>query len=284
MSTSDNTTKNAVSEDGNSKDKAFTPSDIFHLIENFGIQLPPFWPDEPALWFVKIEAIFALSGVNDDDTKYYYVITQLERYAAEVKDILLNPPVKEKYEQLKSELIKRLSASRKIELTQQFLHEEIGDRRPSAFLHHLQHLAGACGIPDDFIKTVWIRRLPEPIKIVVASLPDSSLMALADLADKVHDLLPPAPQAASKETISESMIEKLSKEINELSLRVQALSKDSRSRSRERSRRDRSTTRSHSNYRKFPTCIFHHRFGNSTRRCLKPCDYQPSSRNASGCQ
>lgn len=266
-------------EDGgstSSEQKTFIPSDIFRV----GVRLPPFWPEEPAVWFAQIEGSFALSGIKDDDTKYHYVSAQLEhRYAAEVKDILVSPPAKGKYERLKSELIKRLSASREKELTQLLMHEELGDRRPSAFLRHLQHLAGP-NIPDDFIKTVWTSRLPGNIQIVVASQPESSLQALADLADKIHDLVPQAPQVSSAEAIPNSMIEKLSKEIAELSRQVQALSsRDSRPRSKQR---DRSKSRSQSNYRKYPICIFHYRYGDKAKRCLKPCDYQPGSGKARG--
>lgn len=262
-----------------SKERTFTPSDICRV----GVRLPPFWPEEPAVWFAQIEGSFALSGVKDDDTKYYYVSSHLEnRYAAEVKDILINPPVSGKYDKLKSELIKRLSASREKELTQLLMHEELGDRRPSAFLRHLQHLAGP-NIPDDFIKTVWTSRLPGNIQIVVASQPESSLSALADLADKVHDLVPSAPQVAATDAEPNSIAEKLSKEIAELSRQVKALStRDSRSRSRNRNQRGRSNTRSQSNYKRYPTCIFHHRYGDKARRCLKPCDYQSGSGKAKG--
>lgn len=167
MSTSDNASKDTEDGGSHSEKRTFTPSDIFRV----GVRLPPFWADEPAVWFAQIECSFALSGVKDDDTKYHYVSAQLEhRYAAEVKDILVNPPAKGKYEKLKSELIKRLSASREKELTQLLMHEELGDRRPSAFLRHLQHLAGP-NIPDDFIKTVWTSRLPGNILfLLVATL------------------------------------------------------------------------------------------------------------------
>lgn len=283
MSKSDNaSSRQSDDERSHSKERTFTPSDIFRV----GVRLPPFWPEEPAVWFAQIEGSFALSGVKDDDTKYNYVSAQLEhRYAAEVKDILINPPAKGKYDKLKSELIKRLSASREKELTQLLMHEELGDRRPSAFLRHLQHLAGP-NIPDDFIKTVWTSRLPGNIQIVVASQPESSLLALADLADKVHDLVPPAPQVASTsaDAVPNSMIEKLTKEIAQLSRQVQALStRDSRSRNRDRSQRHgKSNTRSQSNYRKYPTCVFHHRYGDKARRCLKPCDYESGTGKARG--
>ncbi|CAG5047382.1 unnamed protein product [Parnassius apollo] len=84
--------------------ESFTPSDICRV----GVRLPPFWPEEPGVWFAQIEGNFAFSGIKDDDTKYLYVISQLDhRYAAEVKDIIVSPPEKGKYEKLKTELIKR---------------------------------------------------------------------------------------------------------------------------------------------------------------------------------
>ena len=36
---------------------------------------------------------FALSNITEDWTKFYYVISQLEnKYAAEVEDVISNPP------------------------------------------------------------------------------------------------------------------------------------------------------------------------------------------------
>lgn len=136
-------------------------------------RLPPFWPQEPAVWFAQVEGQFLLAGITTDETKFYYVLSTLEyQYAAEVK-----------YEKLKSELIKRLSASREREVKQLLVHEELGDRKPSQFLRHLRHLAGP-NMPDDFLKTIWTSRLPQNIQTVVASQPQSTLESLAELADR----------------------------------------------------------------------------------------------------
>lgn len=256
----------------NAEEKTFTPSDICRV----GVRLPPFWPEEPAVWFAQIEGSFALSRIKDDETKYYYVSAQLEhRYAAEVKDILVNPPATGKYDMLKSELIKRLSASREKEVTQLLMHEELGDRRPSQFLRHLRHLAGK-NIPDDFIRTIWSSRLPASLQTVIASQPSSTLEALADLADKVHDLVPQTAQIASTDAVSSSTLEKLATEVAELSRQVKLLSLNggrSRSRDSRHVQNKKERTRSRSNYRKFPNCFYHHKYGDNARTCIKPCDY-----------
>lgn len=269
-------------EFSDAEDKTFTPSDICRV----GVRLPPFWPEEPAVWFAQIEGSFALSKIKDDDTKYFYVSAQLEhRYAAEVKDILVNPPATGKYETLKSELIKRLSASREKEVTQLLMHEELGDRRPSQFLRHLRHLAGK-NIPDDFIRTIWTSRLPASLQTVIASQPESTLQALADLADKVHDLVPSSPQVASADAGHSAILDRLSKEVAELSRQVKMLTTNNnnsgRSRPRNRNRqRSKSLTRSHSSYRKFPNCFYHNKYGDNARICVKPCDYMQGKASGS---
>ncbi|XP_068617431.1 uncharacterized protein [Battus philenor] len=104
-----------------------------------GVKIPPFWPEEPTLWFAQVEGQFQVSGITSDATKFYHVISQLEQqYAAEVKDIIIAPPQENKFLKLKTELIKRLSASQEKKLKQLLMHEELGDRKPSQFLRHLQ--------------------------------------------------------------------------------------------------------------------------------------------------
>lgn len=267
------TTSSHKVEDG---EKTFIPHDICRV----GVRIPPFWPEEPAVWFAQVEGSFALSKIKDDETKYYYVSGQLEhRYAAEVKDILVNPPATRKYETLKTELIKRLSASREKEVTQLLMHEELGDRRPSQLLRHMRHLAGK-NIPDDFIRTIWSSRLPTSLQTVIASQPESTLEALADLADKVHDLVPSTPQVACADAAPISLLEKLTMEVAELSRQVKSLSMNGSRRSRQGgSQRNRSRTRSQSSYRKYPNCFYHNKYGDNARTCVKPCDYQQGKAN-----
>lgn len=252
-------------------DNSGTPSDIYRV----AVRIPPFWPDDPALWFAQVESNFTLSRITEDETKFLYVTSQLDNiYASEVKDIIINPPNKGKFETLKTELIKRLSASREKQMKQLLMHEELGDRRPSQFLRHLQHLAGP-GYPDEFLKTTWTSRLPVNLQTVIASQPNTSLTDLADLADKVHELVPATPQVASVNPSGTITLQSLMNEVSRLSRQVEALSTGSgRSRSTTRgNNRDRSRPRSQSNYRKFPICFYHHKYGDKARRCQKPCDY-----------
>lgn len=115
------------------------PSGGHSEVGKVSVRVPPFWPEEPEIWFAQVEGQFSISGITNDATKFNYVISQLDnKFSREVKDVILNPPACDKYGKLKTELIKRLTASNEKKLKQLLMHEELGDRKPSQFLRHLK--------------------------------------------------------------------------------------------------------------------------------------------------
>jgi hypothetical protein len=257
--------------------------DVFKV----GVRVPPFWPEEPEIWFAQVEGQFAISGITSDVTKFNYVIGQLDnRYSREVKDAIINPPANDKYIKLKTELIKRLSASNENKIKQLLMHEELGDRKPSQFLRHLKSLAGA-NVPDDFLKTIWISRLPHGIQTVLAGQPPSAhLDDMADLADRVNEIAVTPPSVAStSQAIPSSVVTDLVKEVAELRRQLQQLttgrnSRQDRTTNIARSRSSSRHQRSSSSHRKFPVCWYHHKFGDDARKCIRPCDHKAG--NAKG--
>lgn len=251
------------------------PSNVFKV----GVRVPPFWAEEPEIWFAQVEGQFAIAGITSDLTKFNYVIGHLDnQHSREVKDIIINPPATDKYEKLKTELVKRLSASNEKKIKQLLMHEELGDRKPSQFLRHLKSLAGL-DVPDDFLRTIWISRLPHGIQAVLAGQPGAaSLEDLADLADRVNDLASTSPKvAAVGNATPNSVLLDLTREVAELRKQFQNLasSRNSRPRSRSsRGNRSGSRQRSQSNYRKFPLCWYHGKFGDKASKCVRPCDYK----------
>lgn len=253
------------------------------------VKIPPFWPDEPSIWFAQIEGQFSNAGITVDTTKFNYVIGELDqKYLREVRDIIVKPPETGKYEKLKQELIKRLSASKERKLQQLLMHEELGDRKPSQFLRHLQSLAGP-DVSDDLLTTIWTSRLPKEYQTMIAGHPDTSLESLSELTDKLHVIVSPSPCVASSSSSSGAstfMLESLQKEIAEMRREMKRLAathqsrSSSRGRPRSRSSSRRSSTRSNSSYRKYPVCWYHARYGSDAAKCVKPCDYK--SGNATG--
>ncbi|XP_035444422.2 uncharacterized protein LOC118272176 [Spodoptera frugiperda] len=251
--------------------------DIFRV----GVRVPPFWPEKPAIWFAQIEGQFAISNITADTTKFFYVVSHLDpRYASEVEDIIVSPPADDKYGRLKTELIKRLSESREKKVHQLLTHEELGDRKPSQFLRHLQHLAGP-KVPDEFLRTIWSSRLPSNIQSIIASQSSSPLEVLADLADKIHDVVPKGQVAAASSQVSDVLtltkqMTELVKQVEILTRKVNDLTRPGRSRSRSSSRH-----RSQSRSDVHPTCWYHYKFGKKATKCNQPCNFDSENPKSS---
>jgi hypothetical protein len=123
--------------------------------------------------------------------KFYHVISQLgNKYAAEVEDVITNPPHTDCYDRIKAELIRRLSLSEEQRVGQLLLHEEMGDRRPTQFLRHLRTLAGP-SVPSDFLRTLWTNRLSPNIQAIIATQAQVALDDVDQLGDKIAEVTPP---------------------------------------------------------------------------------------------
>lgn len=264
--------------------------------QKINLKVPAFSPDDPEIWFAILEGQFENFGITEDAVKFNNVITKLDIvHAKAVKDIIVNPPSQNRYAKIKSELIRRLSASHEKKVKQLLTHEELGDRKASQFLRHLRDLAGP-SVPEEFLRTIWSNRLPRSIQTVLASQPTEDLEQLADLADRIQEISAPGNVAAASASSSgpgpvsstSGEIAELRKMVERLAVKLDEHTRESRSRRYDRSdqqhrRRSssRSTTRSASSYRQYPVCWYHTIFKLKARKCQKPCDFNKSG-NAAG--
>lgn len=249
-----------------------TPSNIFKVTI-----LPPFWPERPALWFSQAEAIFETAGITRDSAKYGYVVSQLpEKFAAEVEDIITNPPNEDKYQYLKSELIRR-------RIRQLLGKEELGDRKPTQFLGHLRAIAGHSLHNETILKQLFFRRLPSNVQNIFAGHTDLPLEKLASLADRILDVSTqncPARPASSASTESDSS-DKSDPEIEDLSRRVDALMRQVgvlTVRVLQNQNASSSRSRSRGPYRpEQDFCWYHRRWRNKAHKCIIPCAWNEIS-------
>lgn len=273
-------------------------SELSSNLFRVGVKIPPFWPEDPELWFARLEGQFTISNIKTDSTKFYYAISQMDfATVAEVRDVIKAPPAENKYEMLKTCLISRLTESHEKKIKQLLVHEELGDRKPSQFLRHLQALAGPT-VPDDFLKTIWSSRLPSNIQTIIASQAETPLESLATLADRIHEVavsttpfvaatsFSPMTSYGSSTSCPTSWQDNLCRQVAELTKQVAALTVQQQSRSRNNQRgnfrsRTRSRSQSRSRQHNDKYCWYHNVFGAKAFKCSGNCTYKTENSSSS---
>lgn len=237
-------------------------------IHRVALKIPPFWAEEPMLWFAQIESQFAVGGITQDATKYAYVLANIEtKYAKEIREIIINPPANNKYEKIKETLIRRLSLSPEQQTRQLLEQEEMGDRKPSQFLRHLRSFSNSA-ISEQLLRTLWLSRLPFQVQAILATRQNDNLEDLAEQADRIHEV---SNRTATVASIQPTATSGLEQEVKELTKQVASLANrfEKKDRKRERSRsssRERKEDRS--------ICFYHQRFKEAAKKCNKPCDFK----------
>ncbi|XP_029157883.1 uncharacterized protein LOC114930298 [Nylanderia fulva] len=144
------------------------------------IKLPPFWRENPMLWFAQVEAGFALSQITSDESKF-----------------------------------------RESKLRRLLQGLDLGEERPSYCLQRLRNLAaGQCS--HSVLRTLFLERLPDPVRGILAANDTADLVQLALQADEIMDYTRGAPRINAVNSLS---IPDHSTEIAELHRRIEELTR-----------------------------------------------------------
>lgn len=274
------------------------------------LRLPPYWAHDPQLWFAQIDAQFAARNIVSQVTKYGYVIGVLPaEVAAEIRDIILQPPCDNPYNTLKSELIARTTMSAQRRLQQLLTNEELGDQKPTQLLRRMRALVGDATLDHSLLQELFLQRLPPETRRILAASAITSLDDLAKLADRIIDLSPPAPRpvaavnfqpencydsasASAPPAVMAALtttLQGMNAAIANLTAMVAGISVRDRSPARDdrdghvgrprysRPRRSRSRPRfqrrppSPTSTNPSPFCWYHYNYGAQARRCDPPC-------------
>ena len=305
----DGATANPADNGQTKEEQESTPS-VSHV--SIQLKLPPFWPHDPLVWFAQVEAQFDTKNIKSQATRFSHVVSSLQpEYAQEVRDILISPPKKDRYDTLKSELIRRTSASEQKRLQQLLTAEELGDRTPSQLLRRMQQLLGTSNIDENIFKQLFLQRLPTNIQLILASTRDSmDIHKLSEVADKIMETnthvahgttiaaLSSAPTDMKSQTMSAELKQLQAQLVAQLTAQVQTLTTmtsrsmmSGRSRSwskpREQSRGRQGNPNRNPNTQTSPQddglCWYHGRHGANAHKCVAPCSFAsnpPESRPA----
>lgn len=278
---------NSASADESSRETHSTP------YVSAVLRLPQFWADKPALWFALVEAQFNRSRIRSDDARYEHVIGQLDcRFASEVEDIITNPPQTNRYETLKTELIRRLSLSQDERVKKLLLQEELGDRKPTQFLRHLRALAGTGCVDENMLRTLFMQRLPPHVQQILKTQTALTLNDLAVMADGICEVNALSTPTVAAVTSTDTAIRNLTQRFDELARQVASLTSTHRQAQRSRSPHPRSQSRGGGRSRSASRsdgaedsslCWYHRRFGDEATRCRQPCTrFNQRSENPAG--
>lgn len=247
-------------------------------------KIPDFWPENPRLWFVQVEAILAPQKTSDAN-KYYMVVAKLSKEAIQqVADIVGNPPECNKFDTLKKRLLQIYEESETRQIQKLVSEVELGDQKPSHLLRKMKELARN-KIEEDTLKILWQGHLPPSVRAVLTVTSTKDLEELAIIADKIMDthqqtqINEVARNSAGTTTAYD--IAAIMTEIAKINLKIEEMDRG-RGRSMTRSRngyRRFSTHRSQSKSRRTPQdsdwlCSYHWRYRSRARKCAAPCNWK----------
>ena len=152
-----------------------------------------FFPEDPASFFVIVEASFRQAHINLESTKADYLVANLGHdLIPHIKHILeLEPRPRDIYTQIEARLIASFSTSAETRLRRLLKGEVISEGKPSLLLTRLRALNdGSC--TDTIIKSVFLQQMPFHAHAILAISNVEDLQELANLADKVSEASQPA--------------------------------------------------------------------------------------------
>lgn len=279
-------TENRAAENNTSSFHSTTRANLCRANTHNTIKLTKFWKDHPKGWFAFIDTKFASLGVVSDEDKYQAVIDVLEAdVRQEIRDLLENPPMLDKYGAVRTRLEQVFAESEKSRISRLVSSMPSGDKRPSQILREMQSLVGG-SCEAMLLKQLWMNRLVKPVQVGLAALPKTySLEQYAQVADDVFEALDNsyvhAVQRSSTSELTEPqhsaidkvLLETLTQVTKQLATLTTELSASRNSR-RDSSPTQRGNTRNRSSSRRqfnHPSgmCYHHNKFGSKAFRCSK---------------
>lgn len=257
-----------------------------HAVAELKVQ--QFYENDPELWFVTIEAQFESRKITKDKTKYNSVIANLNyKAASQVKSILQSEYYEGKYKMLKDALIESFSATSTERIKQLLSNEQLGDSKPSQLLDKMKLLAGK-SISEEFIKNLWIQRLPETPRQVLSASSDKTEI-LANMADRMWESANYSSINAIEKFENEKTNEKakiptlqsISEQLEKICKRLRDVESKNRSRDSTPSK-PHNRSRSQSNKRNDNTdemCWYHKTLGDAAKKCRTPCNFKQQQKN-----
>ncbi|XP_058130143.1 uncharacterized protein LOC131286271 [Anopheles ziemanni] len=227
-------------------------------------------------YFWALEHWFAASGITEtmDARRYHIVLAQLPaRSRPDLRPLLDAAPAGNKYEFAKRTIIAHYEESQRSRLQRLLSDMVLGDRKPSQLLAEMRRTANGA-MSDSMLLDLWIGRLPPHIQCAVIATP-AAAAEKARVADAVMDSYALHHRTGPYQSIAEvtsSTVELLSRQVAELTKRLDGMAVQQRR--AEPRHRQRSHSRSSNRSKTSGFCYYHQRFGHAAKKCQDPCMFE----------
>ncbi|XP_035224870.1 uncharacterized protein LOC118197470 [Stegodyphus dumicola] len=132
-------------------------SGIKEEIARVSVKIPPFWAEKPEIWFYQVEAQFSICGITAEETKFNYLVSQLEAKFVESLWDIISDNSKTKYTAAKERLLNTFKESENKRLQRLLTGIDLGDSKPSQLLQKMRNLT-TDGISDKVLKKHYFCR------------------------------------------------------------------------------------------------------------------------------
>lgn len=242
---------------------------------------PTMCTDDLPSYFWALEHWFAATGITPamDSRRFHIVAAQIPvRSLPELRPLLEPLPAANKYTFAKETIIRHFEESQRSRLQRLLSGMELGDRKPSQLLAEMRRAAGDA-IAEPMLTDLWITRLPPHVQSAVIAARGTTTDKIG-VADAVMDAVAIGSRTFTHHSLAEVKlgdVERIAREVAELSRKFGEFVAGSRQRNKSRQRshpRQQTPTRDHPGDRE---CYYHRRFGTEARRCLPPCSFATAS-------
>lgn len=271
-------------------------------------ELPSFINDDAELFFSILENVFKQYRIRSSDRMFFMAVNRLPpSVVLEIKDLIINKPLLNPYEALKTRVLEIFVQSDLQTLSKMLEEETLGERKPSNLFRRLKNLADKLNCGSKYTRGLFLKKLPHHIRQGLIGFEHLSDDDLVKLADKHFDN---KPETAGIAEVSSNLESLVIARVDAAMAGIQQNHHDNYSRSSQSRRQNRSHYSSNSfNSRSFrpsrstnrsyrspsparrniqedsvnnDLCYYHNRFGDGAIKCQQPCTRFPTSSASSG--
>ncbi|GBN17997.1 hypothetical protein AVEN_246523-1 [Araneus ventricosus] len=129
-----------------------------------GVKIPPFWIDKPEIWFYQVEAQFKISGITAEETKFNYLISQLDPKFVENVWGIISSDSQTKYTDSKTRLLNLFKENENARIQRLITDIDLGDLKSSQLLQKLRSVATS-DVSENLIKIYGLENYPTLLKM-----------------------------------------------------------------------------------------------------------------------